>query len=565
RARGPGLVDRAVPWLVSGRTAEALQAQAARLAAHVAAHPSLDPAEIAWSLAMTRQAFEHRAVITGASRDELTASLAALAAGEPAAGAITGVAADPGRLVFVFPGQGGQWPGMGRELAQACPVFAAKLAECAQALAPHTGWDLEQVLAQDELPDRADVIQPALWAVMVSLAAVWQAAGVTPAAVVGHSQGEIAAATVAGILSLDDAAKVVARRSQALTALSGHGGMISVADDAGPVRDRIALWAGRLSVAAVNGPGATVVSGDPQALEELAAACETAGIRTRTLPVDYASHSPQIEQLQHQILTALDGITPGPPRIPMISAMTGQWLDGPEAGPQYWYDSLRAPVEFSRAVEVLAQAGYGAFVETSPHPVLSPAIAAPLVTGTLRRDDGGPARFLASLGAVHVHGIAVDWAAILPVRPRVDLPTYAFRRQRYWPQPAPVPAPAAAEARLWAAVDGGDVRELAAALETDEREQLNQILPLLASWRRREREKSATADWWYRVPWVPVPEPDRAPLPGRWLVVTPPDRAGELPGALTAHGAQVVVVETAAQASREKLAARIGEVVAGAG
>ena len=228
-----------MPWLVSGRTAEALRAQAARLAAHVTARPGLDPADVAWSLATTRQAFEHRAVITGTGRDELTASLAALAAGEPSASVVTGAAADPGRVVFVFPGQGGQWPGMGRDLAASCPVFADRLAACGRALAPHTGWDLEHVLAHDELPDRADVIQPALWAVMVSLAAAWQAAGVTPDAVVGHSQGEIAAATVAGILSLEDAAKVVALRSKALLALSGQGGMVSVAEDAGAIRERI--------------------------------------------------------------------------------------------------------------------------------------------------------------------------------------------------------------------------------------------------------------------------------------------------------------------------------------
>ena len=440
-------------------------------------------------------------MITGSGRDELAAGLAALAAGEPAAGVVTGVPpGDGSRVVFVFPGQGGQWAGMGRDLAQACPVFAAKLAECARALAPHTGWDLEQVLAQETLPDQADIVQPALWAVMVSLAAAWQAAGVTPDAVVGHSQGEIAAATVAGILSLDDAAKIVARRSQALRELAGRGGMISVAENAGAVRDRIAPWAGRLSVAAVNGPGATVVSGDPQALEELAAACEAAGIRTRPLPVDYASHSPQVEQLQDRILTALNGITPAPPRIPMISAMTGQWLDGPEAGPRYWYDSLRAPVGFGRAVQVLAQSGHHVFAEISPHPVLATAITettadagngTAAVTGTLRRDDGGPARFLTSLAALHVRGTPVNWAAILPARPRVELPTYAFQRERFWPQPQPQPLPlpvaggdgagTAAEAGFWAAVEGGDVAGLAGALAIDASAGLDHVL---RPWRR---------------------------------------------------------------------------------
>ena len=346
---------------MSGRTASGLAAQAGRLAGHVAARPDLDPADVGWSLATTRSVFEHRAVVTGAGGEELAAGLAAVAAGEPAAGVVTGAveAAGPGRVVFVFPGQGGQWAGMGRDLAVSCPVFAARLAECGRALAPFTGWDLERVLAQDELPDRAEVVQPALWAVMVSLAAVWQAAGVVPDAVVGHSQGEIAAAVVAGILSVEDGARVVALRSKALRVLAGAGGMMSVAGAAETVRGRIAAWGGRLSVAAVNGPEATVVCGEPAALGELAAACAAAGVRTRMLAVDYASHSAQVEQLEGQIVAELDGITPGPAGIPMVSAMTGEWLDGLEAEAGYWYHSLRSPVEFAPAVEVLARPGTG--------------------------------------------------------------------------------------------------------------------------------------------------------------------------------------------------------------
>ena len=256
-----------VPWVVSGRTAEALRAQAGRLAAWAAARPELEPADVGWSLAATRSMLEHRAVVTGRDRRELAAGLAAVAAGEPAASAVCGVvpARPAGKVVFVFPGQGGQWAGMGRELAEHSPVFAARLAECGPALAPFADWDLGEVLAGSSL-DRVDVVQPALWAVMVSLAAVWQAAGVRPDAVVGHSQGEIAAAVVAGVLSLEDAAKVVALRSRALRALAGRGGMLSVAEPADRVRERIARWGERLAVAAVNGPAATVVSGEPAAL-----------------------------------------------------------------------------------------------------------------------------------------------------------------------------------------------------------------------------------------------------------------------------------------------------------
>ena len=568
----PGLMPGTHAWLLSARTAGALRAQARRLRELAAARPDSDPADqahLAWSLATTRSAFEHRAVITG----DLAAGLAAVAAGRPGDGVVTGTAqpAGPGRVVFVFPGQGGQWAGMGRDLAVACPVFAAKLAECRAALAPFADWDLDQVLAGPSL-DRVDVVQPALWAVMVSLAATWQAAGVTPDAVVGHSQGEIAAATVAGILSLEDAAKVVALRSQALRELSGQGGMASVAEDADAVRERITRWDGRLSIAAVNGPAATVVSGDPAALSELAAACETAGVRTRILPVDYASHSAQAEQIREQILAALDGITPGPAQLPMISAMTGEWLEGSETGPQYWYDSLRAPVEFGRAVQVLTESGHGVFVEASPHPVLTPAITAPVVTGTLRRDDGGPDRFLAVLAAVHVRGVRVDWAAVLTAGPRVDLPTYAFQHRRYWPRLSQTPVAggdgSAAEALFWAAVDRGDAPGLAGALALDEQAGLDRILPALASWRRQERDAEATAAWRYRVSWVPVADPGAPSLSGTWLVVSPAGLPGELARdcvrALTARGAQVLLTEVSpGETSRPELAALLPEGLSG--
>ncbi|HEY2240166.1 MAG TPA: acyltransferase domain-containing protein, partial [Streptosporangiaceae bacterium] len=270
----------------------------------------------------------------------------------------------------------------------------------------------------------------------------------------GHSQGEIAAACVAGILSLEDSAQVVALRSQALSVLAGHGGMLSVAEPAPAVQDRLAAEPGRASVAAVNGPSATVVSGDPDALEQLAAECEKAGVRTRAIAVDYASHSPQVERLRDQILALLAGVAPRPGQVPMVSAMTGKPVGGPDLDAGYWYDSLRAPVQFAQAVRALGEDGHRAFIEVSPHPVLTGAItdtltgtagadpahqaaAEVLATGTLRRDDGGPARLLTSLGEAHVHGVAVNWAAVLPARPPVTLPTYAFQHERFWPQPRP--------------------------------------------------------------------------------------------------------------------------------
>ncbi|HWN34808.1 MAG TPA: SDR family NAD(P)-dependent oxidoreductase, partial [Pseudonocardia sp.] len=568
-------------WPLAGRSREALRAQAARLATHLHAAEELDPVDVGWALATTRSVFEHRAVVLGADRDELLARLAAVADGGSSAGAVTGVAGATGPVVFVFPGQGSQWIGMGQQLAASSPVFAARLAECAQALAPYVDWSLDDVLAGREgAPGfgRADVVQPALWAVMVSLAAVWRAAGVEPGAVVGHSQGEIAAAVVAGILSLEDAARVVALRSRALRALSGRGGMLSIGEPVEVITERIGTWDGRVSVAAVNGPDATVVSGDLAALTEIAQACERAGVRTRLLPVDYASHGPQVEDLHSELLGALDGIRPQPGSIPLVSALTGEVLTAEDAGPEYWYASLRGTVHFSRAVETLHNDGHTVFLEVSPHPVLTAAISAtlerlaaddeqtPVVAGTLRRDDGGPDRLLASLAEVHVQGVPVDWPAVLtPGRP-VELPTYAFVRQRYWVDGS-LAAPLGnrvgdpAEERFWTAVDDGDVAGLAETLTLDG-QRLEQVLPALASWRRRERGRALTADWRYRVSWAPVAD-HQAVLTGTWLVVTPAagtDLAGACLTALAGHGADVLPM-TVPATDREGLAAQVRAVV----
>ncbi len=575
-------------WVVSGRSAEALAGQAGRLRELALAGSDVGVKDVAWSLATTRSTFENRAVVVGSEREALAAGLAALATGQPAAGVSTGVASPdgPGRTVFVFPGQGSQWLGMGRELAKSSPVFAAKLDECAEALAPFVDWSLHDVLAGELGFEAADIVQPALWAVMVSLAAVWEAAGVAPHAVVGHSQGEIAAACVAGILSLRDAAQVVALRSRSLTVLAGKGGMLSVAEPVELVRVRLAAFGDRVSVAAVNGPVATVVSGEPQALQELAEVCEGEGVRARMIPVDYASHSAQVDALEGDILKVLEGITPGPARVAMVSAMTGELLEGPELDAGYWYASLRSTVEFDRAVRVLAEGGHRAFIEVSPHPVLTGAITDTLadanapgsvVTGTLRRDEGGPARLLASFAEAHVNGVRIDWTAVLDRAGRVDLPTYAFQHQRFWPQVSPVTGAvaqaatgSAAEAGFWAAVESGDVRQVAETLVVDD-DRLGELLPALAAWRRREQDDSAVTDWRYRVSWVPVSDAGSAVPSGTWLVVLPAGQADEglaegCTRALSDRGVRVVTLAIGVdKLERGTLAERIVAALADAG
>src|SRR4051794_29231157 len=536
----PLLAADAASWVLSGRTEAGLAAQAGQLAGYLAGRPELDPGDVGWSLAATRSVFEHRAVVLGPGQDQLAAGLSALAAGEAAAGVVMGAVplGGAGRVVFVFPGQGARWAGMGRELAAASPVFAAKLAECGRALASHVSWDLQDVIdGADGAPglDSAEVTQPVLWAVMVSLAAVWQAAGIIPDAVLGHSQGEIAAATVAGILSLEDAAQVVAVRSRALSALDIEGGMVSVVMPEAAVQDMLAPWDGRLSIAAVNSPAATVVSGDPVALGEFEAELSARRVLRWPVPAsDFVAHSPRIYELAHTLAQDLAGLQPAAGQARLFSTVTCAWADGPELGAGYWFDNVRQTVRFEPSVRALAAAGYRLFVEVSPHAVLTAAITetagdagtAVTVTGTLDRDDAGAARLLAALARVHVHGPRVDWAAVLGSGQRVDLPTYAFQRDRYWPEPVPAAAGGdgpgtAAEARFWAAVDGGDLQTLADTLAVEDRDRLAGVLPALASWRRRERDRSATEGWRYRITWMPVTEPDRVALDGTWLVVTP--------------------------------------------
>ncbi|QDL73959.1 type I polyketide synthase [Streptomyces malaysiensis subsp. malaysiensis] len=439
-----------VPLVLSARGAAGLAGQADRLGSFLSAHTDLDLAEVARSLVSTRGALSDRAVIVAGSRDEALTSLNALALGHSAAGVVTGSARDPnaaGRVVFVFPGQGAQWAGMGADLLESSSVFATRFDECARALDPLTGWSLMEVAhGAEQAPslDAVDVVQPLSWAVMVSLAAVWQAAGVVPDAVVGHSQGEIAAACVAGGLSLDDAARVVVLRSRAIAAgLSGHGGMVSVACDVRRARELLAAWPDRVEVAAVNGRASVVVAGDPDALSELLAVCETEGVRARRIPVDYASHSAHVEAIEQNLMDTLVGIRPQPGSVPFYSTVTGGLLDMAALDAGYWYRNLRQTVQFAPVIRSLAAGGHGVFVEVSSHPVLAPAIeetvegaaAGPVaVIGTLRREESGPRRVLEALGRLHAHGVAVDWPAVVgrgAGRP-MELPTYAFQQEHFW-------------------------------------------------------------------------------------------------------------------------------------
>ncbi|MGO1050364.1 type I polyketide synthase [Crossiella sp. CA198] len=547
-ANGSGLVASGgvVPWVLSGSAASALRGQARKLADYTGA----DPVDLGWSLATTRATLEHRAVVVAPSTAETIAALDDLANDEPSGYVVTGQASVDGRVAFVFPGQGAQWVGMGAELLKSSPVFAARLAEVAAALDPLTGWSLLDVVSGGGELDRVDVVQPVSFAMMVSLAAVWESAGVRPHAVIGHSQGEIAAACVTGALSLPDAAKVVVLRSKAIAnGLAGRGGMMSVAAPAEAID--LTPWADTISVAAINGPSATVVAGDVQAMEQLADWCAERGYRTRVIPVDYASHSHHVDLLEAELAEVLAGITIQAGSVPWWSTVDNQWLDPAEVPADYWFRNLRQTVQFGQAVGALADAGYAAFIEVSSHPVLTAAIQETLdgrnlpdtvVTGTLRREDGGATRLLLSLAQLHVRGVPVDWPRLFlgAGGKRISLPTYAFQRELYWAEPSEVVA-GVADSEFWTSVEQGDVAALAGSLGVDEAA-LAPILPGLTTWRRRHQEAVALDQWSYRIDWAPLTTPGTVALEGTWLLVTrdSDDLAATLADGLTARGAKVV-------------------------
>ncbi|WP_405763545.1 SDR family NAD(P)-dependent oxidoreductase [Streptomyces sp. NBC_00045] len=450
--QAPAVTSPVLPYVVSARSARALRGQAEKLAAFVRERAGdEDPRGIGHALITRRTAFDHRAVVLGDGKDALLAGLDALADGGKAPHLVRGTASGSPQVAFVFPGQGSQWIGMAVELLDSSPVFADRMRACAEALAPFTDWNLLDVVrGEPGAPtyDEVDVVQPVLWAVMVSLAELWRSFGVEPAAVVGHSQGEIAAATVAGALSLEDGARVVALRSKIIrSGLAGRGGMMSVRLPSAEVRELIARWDGRLQLAVVNSPTSVVVCGHPDDLDALYAHLEAGGIQARKIPVDYASHSVFVEEIRDEVREALSGVTPRSADVAFYSTVVGAPVDTATLDADYWYRNLRQTVLFEETTRALLDDGFTVFVEASPHPGLLVGLAetvsavgvsaAPV--GSLRRGEGGVQRFATSLAEAWAAGAPVDWTLFhgsAPARP-ADLPTYAFQREHYW---APAPA-----------------------------------------------------------------------------------------------------------------------------
>ncbi|MDX3848927.1 type I polyketide synthase [Streptomyces europaeiscabiei] len=441
-----------VPWLLSGRDEAALRAQAHRLASHVTDRPATDVADVAYSLAATRTAFEHRAVAVGGDLDELLGAVRAVADGTAA----TGTAALPGRTAFVFPGQGAQRPGMGRELYRDLPAFAAAFdAVCAE-FDPQLERPLREVVFAERgtpeatLLDQTGFTQPALFAVEVALFRLLESWGVTADYVMGHSVGELAAAHVAGVLSLADACALVAARGRLMQALPAGGAMLAVKAPEEEVAPLLAGHAHAAGVAAVNGPGSVVVSGTAEVIEDVGAELAARGTKTRRLTVSHAFHSPLMEPMLADFAAVARRMTYHAPVLGLVGNLTGELVVDEVRDPDYWVRHVREAVRFAAGTRALTAAGVTRFVELGPDGTAGAMVqdcladlgveATTGVVALLHRERPETGTLIGSVARAHAHGATVDWERFFAGTgaQRVELPTYAFQRARYWPEPSTV-------------------------------------------------------------------------------------------------------------------------------
>lgn len=438
--------DTAELLVLSGRSVPALEAQVRNHAEWLDARPGEAARDVCAAAARHRSHLEHRIAVVGRSTGELGQKLRArIAAARTEA---DGHRASEVRLAFVYSGNGPQWWGMARGLLRQEPTFREAVERCDLALTRFAGWSLMEELARDESRSRMDqtsVAQPALFAVQYGLTEVLRSWGVVPAAVAGHSVGEVAAALAAGALSFDDAVRVIYHRSRTQEQTAGRGKMAAVGLSAPEAEKAIARFGGRLSVAAFNSPGSVTLSGDGDALADLAAELESRQVFCRILRLGYAFHCPAMDSIRDELLSSLGGLAPRPTRIPLVSTVLGTEIEGEQLGADYWWRNVRQPVRFDPAVRALAGQGADVFLEIGPHPVLGGYVKESLaaegrratVLPSLRRQEDDLTVLLSTLGALHVAGLEVNWSGVYPGAVRhLSLPRYPWQREPHWNETA---------------------------------------------------------------------------------------------------------------------------------
>lgn len=436
---------------LSAHTPEALQALARSyqdLLPSILDSQSSTLDALCYTAGVRRSHHEHRLTLVARSKEECAEKLQAFLEGEKRAGMASGQkeSDEKRKVVFVFPGQGSQWLGMARTLLAREPAFRESMLRCEEAVLKYVDWRvLEQLALEENAPNyrlhQIDVIQPTLFSIQVSLAALWRAWGIAPQAVIGHSMGEVAAAHVAGALTLDDAARIICRRSLLLRRTSGKGAMAVVELSIAEAEKALIGYEDKLSIAVSNSSRSTVLSGDPRALDEVLAQLEQKEIFCRRIKVDVASHSPQMDPLRHDLLEALAGLQPQNASVPLYSTVQGEIVEGAALDEKYWVDNLRRPVLFAQMVRKLHEDGHDLFIEISAHPLLLPAIQHELQTidasiqtlASMRREEDEQLVMLEALGGLYAHGYPIDWSRLHPNGARVvRLPNYPWQRESFW-------------------------------------------------------------------------------------------------------------------------------------
>jgi len=565
-----------LPWLLSARSAEALRAQADGLLGWSNRRPDEDPGAVARALAHTRTRFEHRAVLLADGTAGLREALGALAVGRESPGLVTGEAAGPGRLAFLFSGQGSQRPQMGKELYETFPAFATAFDSVCAELDRHLRQPLRQVIfAEPDTPESAlldstEFAQPALFAVEVALFALLDSWEIRPERLLGHSIGELVAAHVAGVLSLTDACAVVAARGRLMQALPPGGSMAAIQAAEDEILPLLRECQDRAGMAAVNGPRAVVVSGDEEVVAELTEYWRDRGRRVKPLNVSHAFHSPRMDGMLDDFLKVTSSVEYGEPSLPIVSNVTGRPATARElADPHYWVEHVRRSVRFRDGLAALQSDGVTAYLELGPDGALTGMAADcmtdgdALCTATLRRDRPEVESILTALARLHCRGVEADWASLLPGRgPHLDLPTYPFQRERHWLDEEPHPG-SAEDRRFWSLVSSGsDPSALATELGVAPDSGLSVVMPALARWRDRAARRTGTDGWRYGVAWRPVPLDAGRTLTGTWLLVGDDHGIGEL---LTGLGADVARVPVTEPTDREELARLLAEAPEPAG